>query len=474
MKRAVPTRVRALPLGSPMLSIISATARPRFATPLIRRTLTFLLVISIFCFHASAVTPQEKLLYRFRGGTDGALPSGLVADKNGNLYGTTNVGGLESGLCQADDGCGTVFELKPPSRPGGLWTEIVIYEFLPFAHPLAGLIVDDLGNLDGTTTYGGAYDNGMVFQLKPPAKPGETWTENTLYSFLSGLDGAVPSANLVLDSQGNLYGTTEFGGGDSCMGSGAEPGCGTVFRLTPPANGGNWTETVLYRFAPFNDYPMADLILDSQGNLYGTTAGDQSASFGTVFELSPPVQGGGWTETTLYFFGASPQDGITPYAGLIFDKQGNLYGTTNQGGVRGAACPTGCGTVFELSPSGKGGGWTEKVLYAFVDGTDGAYPYSGLIADGAGDFYGTTFYGGTQGGNCEGIGGCGVVFILRPPASGGDWRETVLYRFAGGADGQGPENTLIFGKRSLLGTTAHGGGTCAFLFTCGTVFQLLP
>jgi uncharacterized repeat protein (TIGR03803 family) len=456
------------------IRVISALASPRFAAPIIRRALTLLFVISIFCFHASAVTPQENVLYRFRGGTDGALPSGLVADKNGNLYGTTNVGGLESGLCQADDGCGTVFELKPPSRSGGAWTEIVIYEFLPFAHPLAGLIIDDLGNLYGTATYGGAYDNGMVFQLKPPAKPGDTWTENTLYSFLAGLDGAVPSANLVLDSKGNLYGTTEFGGGDSCMGSGGEQGCGTVYRLAPPGNGGNWTETVLYRFAPFNDYPMAGLILDSQGNLYGTTAGDQSASFGTVFKLSPPVQGGGWTETTLYFFGTSQQDGITPYAGLIFDKQGNLYGTTNQGGVRGTACPTGCGTVFELSPPGKGGAWTEKVLYAFVDGADGAYPYSGLIVDGAGDFYGTTFYGGMQGGNCEGIGGCGIVFALRPPASGGDWRETVLYRFVAGVDGQGPENTLIFDKRSLLGTTAHGGGTCAFLFTCGTVFQLLP
>lgn len=474
MKPAVPTEFRNHSLGFPsQLTIPAATACMPSAPQMIWRIPAFLFVISIFCFHAGAVTPQEKVLYRFQGGTDGALPSGLVADKNGNLYGTTNVGGLESGLCQADDGCGTIFQLKPPSRSGAPWTETVIYEFLPFAHPLAGLIIDDAGNLYGTATYGGAYDNGVVFQLRPPAKPGDPWTENTLYSFLAGLDGAVPSAPLVLDTKGNLYGTTEFGGGDSCVGSYQESGCGTVFRLTPPADGGNWTETVLYRFAPFNDYPMAGLILDSQGNLYGTTAGDQSASFGTAFELSPPVQGGGWTETTLYSFGTSRNDGITPYAGLIFDKRGNLYGTTNQGGARGAACPVGCGTAFELSPSGKGA-WTEKVLYAFVNDADGAYPYAGLLADGAGNLYGTTFYGGTQGGNCEGIGGCGIVFLLRPPVSGGAWRETVLYRFTGGLDGQGPQDTVIFGKRSLLGTTAHGGGTCAFPFTCGTVFQLLP
>jgi len=435
-----------------------------------RGILTFLFAVLIFCSHAWAAAPRENVLYRFKGGTDGAYPVGLVADKNGILYGTTNVGGQESGLCQADNGCGTVFQLKPPSEPGGAWTERIIYDFGPFAHPMAGLIIDAAGNLYGTTPYAGDSDNGMVFQLKPPTSEGGAWTERTLYSFAGGNDGASPVASLIFDHKGNLYGTTQFGGGGPCMIFQEGSGCGTVFELTPPTTPDwRWTETVLYTFAPYNDYPMAGLILDSEGNLYGTTAGDQSTSFGTAFELSPPTsQGGAWTATTLYSFGSSQEDGNTPYGGLIWDKQGNLYGTTNQGGDVTSTCTTGCGTVFELEPPGKSGGaWTEKVLYSFTNGLDGAYPYAGVIADGAGHLYGTTLYGGEQ------AGGYGTVFALKP-ISGGDWGEVVLYRFQAGSDGQAPQSGLIFGKRSLLGTTAQGGGPCAFPFTCGTVFELLP
>jgi len=436
--------------------------------------LTLQFAVFYFACEASAANPQEQVLYRFQGGTDGALPSGLAVDKQGNLYGTTNRGGLESGYCQADEGCGTVFRLTPPSEPGEVWTESVIYDFGPFAHPLAGVILDAAGNLYGTAPYGGTSDNGMVFELKPPAIAGGKWNEKTLYSFAGGQDGSTPVASLAFDSKGNLYGTTEFGGGGPCAIAQQGSGCGTVFELTPPATpDAPWAEVVLYRFAPFNDYPMAGLILDSQGNLYGTTTGDQSASFGTVFELTPPAsQGGAWGETTLYLFGSSRQDGITPYGGVIFDKLGNLYGTTNQGGNRSAECRTGCGTVFELSPSG--GRWTENVLYSFVGGADGSYPFAGVIADDIGNLYGTTFYGGAQIGYCQGIGGCGTVFLLRPPSGGETWTEVVLYRFVAGSDGQGPQVNLTFGKRSLLGTTAHGGGTCAFPFTCGTVFELLP
>jgi uncharacterized repeat protein (TIGR03803 family) len=438
------------------------------------RMLAFLFAVFYPWIDACATNAQEEILYRFQGGTDGALPSGLVADKHGNLYGTTNRGGLDSGLCQADEGCGTVFQLRPPSEPGGVWSESVIYDFGPFAHPLAGVTLDAAGNLYGAAPYSGTSDNGIVFELKPPAKAGGLWTESTLYSFAGGEDGSTPVASLVFDRKGNLYGTTEFGGGGGCTIAQQGSGCGTVFELTPPTTPDlPWTETVLYRFAPFNDYPMAGLIFDSQGNLYGTTAGDQSASFGTVFELTPPAsQGGAWNETTLYLFGSSRQDGITPYSEVIFDKLGNLYGTTNQGGNRGAECRTGCGTVFELSASGAG--WTESILYSFVGAADGAYPYAGVIADDSGNLYGTTFYGGSQSGYCQEIGGCGTVFLLRPPAHGGASTETVLYRFVAGSDGQGPQATLTFRKRSLLGTTTHGGGACAFPFTCGTVFELLP
>jgi hypothetical protein len=444
----------------------------------ILRMLVFLFTVFYCASDACAANPQEEILYRFQGATDGALPSGIVADKHGNLYGTTNRGGLDSGLCQADEGCGTVFQLKPPSEPGGVWTESVIYDFGPFAHPLAGVILDAAGNLYGTAPYSGTSDNGIVFELKPPATAGDRWTENTLYSFAGGEDGSTPVAGLVFDSKGNLYGTTEFGGGGPCEIAQQGSGCGTVFELKPPTIPDvPWSETVLYRFAPFNDYPMAGLILDSQGNLYGTTAGDQSASFGTVFKLTPPAsQAGAWNETTLYLFGSSPQDGITPYGGVIFDKLGNIYGTTNQGGNRGAECRTGCGTVFELSPSD--GGWTENILYSFLGDTggdtDGAYPYAGVIADEVGNLYGTTFYGGSQSGSCQQIGGCGTVFLLRPPSRGRAWTEVVLHRFVAGLDGQGPQANLTFGKRFLLGTTTHGGGTCAFPFTCGTIFQLLP
>lgn len=436
--------------------------------------LAFLSAFFVCGTYAHAVNPQEKILYRFRGGTDGALPSGLVADKQGNLYGTTNEGGLESGPCQADDGCGTVFELKPPSEPGGAWTESVIYDFGPFAHPLAGVILDAAGNLYGTAPYAGTSDNGLVFELKPPPTAEGPWSETTLYSFAGGEDGSTPVASLVFDSKGNLYGTTEFGGGGPCMVFQQGTGCGTVFELTRPAiPDGPWLESVIYSFAPFNDYPMAALIFDSHGNLYGTTAGDQSASFGSVFELVPPAPPGGtWNETTLYLFGQSRHDGITPYSGVIFDTRGNLYGTTNQGGNRGAECSTGCGTVFELAPSG--GGWTENILYSFSDGTDGAYPYAGVIADDVGNLYGTTFYGGTPSGYCGEIGGCGTIFLLRPPSHGGAWMEVVLYRFLAGTDGEGPQASLTPAKQSLLGTTTHGGGTCAFPFTCGTVFELTP
>jgi uncharacterized repeat protein (TIGR03803 family) len=431
-----------------------------------------LLVILIFGNSAMAALPIENILHHFQGGTDGAVPlAGLVADQFGNLYGTTFRGGLTSGLCQADNGCGTVFQLSPPAISGAAWTESVIYAFGPFDHPSAGLVIDPEGNLYGTTTAGGMSGNGTVFQLKPPTTLGGAWSQSTLYSFAGGSDGAVPVAGLALDSKGNLYGTTQFGGGGPCAVFQQGSGCGTVFLLTPPAQGGSWSETVLYSFEPYNDYPEASLIIDSQGTLYGTTTGDQSASFGTVFQLSPPTNSGrAWTQTTLYGFGFAENDGVTPYAGLIFDNQGNLYGTTSEGGVyvRPCAKTLGCGTVFELKrPAPSGGAWTEKVLYNFRNKGDGAEPQNGLTFDKAGNLYGVT--GGPY------LGFNGTVFkLIRPAELGTPWTEVNLHTFGNGNDGYEPGGPLIFDKGSLLGTTSGGGGKCSFPVTCGTVFELVP
>jgi uncharacterized repeat protein (TIGR03803 family) len=430
------------------------------------------LVALILATCAVGASSTEKLLHHFQGGNDGAVPlAGLVADQAGNLYGTTFWGGLESGECLGDDGCGTVFQLKPPALPNGAWSENVIYRFGPFDHPSAGLIIDREGNLYGTTAYGGPSGDGIVFQLKPPATPGGSWSERTLYNFAGGDDGATPLAALVFDSKGNLYGTTQFGGGGPCAIFQQGSGCGTVFELTPPTTpDGAWSEAVLYSFAPYNDYPMAGLVFDPQGNLYGTTTGDQTASFGTVFQLTPPAApGASWTQTTLHTFGFVDQDGVTPYAGLILDRKGNIYGTTSQGGAYVSECldTFGCGTVFELESPANSGPWTEKILYNFANGRDGAEPENGLIFDRAGNLYGVT--GGPH------LGFNGTVFSLVPPAKPNSaWTEITLHVFGKGNDGYEPGGALIFGKNSLIGTTSAGGGKCSYPSSCGIVFEIVP
>ena len=306
--------------------------------------------------------------------------------------------------------------------------------------PQAGLIFDAAGNLYGTTAGGGPSGRGTVFELSPGA--GGTWTEKVLWSFGNGTDGAQPYAGLIFDPAGNLYGTTDLGGAF---------GYGTVFELSPGA-GGTWTEKVLHSFN--NDgtdgiEPLAPLIFDAAGNLYGTTyQGGAYNSYGTVFELSP-AGGGTWTEKVLHSFG-SGMDGEISYGGLIFDAAGNLYGTTAYGGTNDL------GTVFELTPAA-GGTWTEKVLHSFGSGTDGTYPWAGLIFDAAGNLYGTTSGGGTAG---------GTLFELTP-AGGGTWTEQVLHNFGNGTDGVTPQASLIFdGAGNLYGTT-NGGGS----YGGGTVFR---
>ena len=389
----------------------------------------------------------EKVLHSFGNGADGAGSyASLIIDAAGNLYGTTFEGGAYIYY-------GTVFELMPV--PGGGWTEMVLHSFsgADGGYLEAGLIFGAGGNLYGTTEIGGANNAGTVFELTPTAGGG--WTENVLYSFHNnGTDGFAPIAGLVLDAAGNLYGTTALGGTYDCAGF----GCGTVFELMPEA-GGSWTEEVLHSFNPADGdggSPEASLIFDAAGNLYGTTFGGGANRDGTVFEL---LGAGvvGWTEEVLYSFLNNGMDGSNPYAGLIFDKNGNLYGTTYVGGTNGD------GTAFELTPA-VGGGWTEKVLHTFGNGTDGTNPWAGLIFDKNGNLYGTTHGGGTY------YIGYGTVFELTP-AAGGGWTEKVLHSFnPADGDGQTPEAGLIFDAVGNLYGTTVGGGT----YGDGTVFELTP
>ena len=287
-----------------------------------------------------------------------------------------------------------------------------------------------------------------------------------LHSFGHGTDGNGPGGDLIFDAAGNLYGTTYGGGINPCEGF----GCGTVFELSP-RQGGGWTEEVLHSFnGTGGQYPYAGLVFDAAGNLYGTTSKGGIQGAGTIFELSPR-QGGGWTERVLHSFG-NGTDGAEPRAGLILDGAGNLYGTTVSGGIHLDQCGVGCGTVFQLSPQ-QGGGWTETLLHSFsYDGMDGVEPFGGLVFDAAGNLYGTTFGGGIHA-TCYQGGRCGTVFELSP-RQGGGWTETVLHSFDG-TDGYQPNSALLIdGTGNLFGMTQNGGIHPCFGAGCGTVFELSP
>jgi uncharacterized repeat protein (TIGR03803 family) len=349
----------------------------------------------------------ESVIYKFKGGSDGAFPSGsLIFDAAGNLYGTTTGGGM---------GSGTVFELSPAQD--GTWTERVIYSFDGDAqggNP-TGVVFDSAGNLYGTNQYGPAPTySGAVFELTP-SQNGE-WTENTLYAFLGGQDGAYPNG-IALDAEDNLYGSTIQGGviqnGFGC----GQQGCGTVFELTR-SEGGSWTKAVLYAFNNGLDggYPSSGVVFDAAGNLYGeaSVGGSLACPFigcGVVYSLTPDL--GNWKFSVAHTFnGLNGSKGQYPGGGLVFDSAGNLYGTTGDGGGGGStACGDfGCGTIFKLSPKA-GGGFTFSLIGAF-NGTDGSYPGAGVIVDAAGNLYGTAEEGGDL--NCFAPYGCGVVFEITP------------------------------------------------------------
>jgi uncharacterized repeat protein (TIGR03803 family) len=348
---------------------------------------------------------QKTVLYNFTGGLDGGQPAAaLIRDSAGNLYGTTIIGG--------QDGSGTVFTLSPSGQ------ETVLYSSVYGVQPFAGVVRDSSGNLYGTTA--NPDEGGYVFKVSASGQA-------TVLLNFTGDNGGDPNG-VILDEAGNLYGTTREGG---------KGGAGVVYKLDSAGQ-----ETVLYTF-PYSgnggNSPQSGVIRDAAGNLYGTTPFGGKSNAGVVFKLDPAGQ-----ETVLYSF-TGGADGGNPYAGVIFDSAGNLYGTTHAGGASNT------GVVFKLDPAGQ-----ETVLYSFTGGADGGNPYAGVIFDAAGNLYGTTFEGGAA--------NAGVVFQIDPTGL-----ETVLHSFSGGADGGYPYAGLALdASGNLYGTTADGG------VGYGVVFKVDP
>jgi uncharacterized repeat protein (TIGR03803 family) len=401
----------------------------------------------------------ETTLWTFKDRGDGGDPTDVLLGPQGQLYGGTFLGG-GSGIA------GSIFELQSNA---GNWQLTTLYDFPPSdgSGPYAGLIFDAAGNLYGATNSGGLQNLGSVFKLSPA---GQGWQESLLYSFTSDADTpseAFPSS-LVIDKAGNLYGAAGYTGE-------INRARGSIFELSPSATL-PWHEANLADFHGALANPIGSLIFDKSGNLFGTVLNGGANGHGAVIEFTP--QGNGqWKLITIYSFAGYPNDGSHPGAALVMDSAGNFYGTTEAGGSSSANCftendqPSGCGTVFELSPS-SGGSWKESVLYSFAGGTaDGASPTAPLIFDSAGNLYSTTLGGGIKG--CRShrqIFGCGTVFELSP-SSGGSWSETILYQFTDKTgDGGLPQAGVIFDSfGNLYGTTTIGGATLY-----GTVFELSP
>jgi uncharacterized repeat protein (TIGR03803 family) len=432
----------------------SARARNDRGSWLIASALASLTVACGFVGSARAAT-GHKVLFSFLN-ERGAVPeASLVADGAGNLYGTTIEGGLNND--------GVVFELSPPAVGKTAWTQTVLVSFdgTDGQAPRAGLIVDGADNLYGTTSIGGKYQHGVVFKLAPPAEGKTAWTETVLHSFKGKASGEGPTGSLIMDGAGNLFGAS--------IGAGAND-YGLVFELSPPAAGKTvWTKTTLFTFNGTDGaYPTGGLIADGAGNLYGTTlkGGGTNGNYddGVVYELSPPAPGQTiWTEKVLQAFNGQAPTGAFPQATLVLDRTGNLYGAASGG--------RGEGLVFELSPPGAGQtAWSETVLVSFeISGANGNGPDGGLIADSAGNLYGTTEDGGGSD-QCPNVQGCGVVFEASPPAAGKKaWTERVLHRF-NLVDGAHPEAGLIADNAgNLYGTAANGGA-----HGDGVVFNLNP
>ncbi len=390
------------------------------------------ILLFLFCVAFSAQAQTQRVLHNFSG-TDGQFPNaGLTADGKGNFYGTTQGGG--------EFGAGTVFQLAPNGSGG--WNETVIYNFCSLPNCTDGVepffsyvTLDSHGNLYGTTCSGGSRKNGgTVWKLSSIRG---TWNETVLYSFDgSSVSSSCPMDGVIVDSAGNLYGTTF---------------AGSVFELS--TSSGGWTEQVIYSFDSDGGLQYSGLAMDSHGNLFGN-------SLLTVFELTPNGSGG-WTPAVIHTFSTNPAYSPVPTGNPVFDSAGNLYGVTNTGGAYGT------GSVYRLQPK-KGGGWAFKTLYAF-NGCPHRLggPVAGIVRDASGNLYGTTPVGGNFcGGSNQGY---GTVFELIPPTGTGNYTEKVLWSFSG-TDGANPYGTLTLDSAgNIYGTTETGGSNQG-----GVVFEVTP
>ena len=409
------------------------------------RPATALLAIAIV-FSLAAVGPEGaqaqtyKVIHNFTGGSDGSDPeAGLAMDRAGNLYGTASEGGSA--------GFGTAFRLV---HSGSNWIFYPLYSFkggYDGGNPLGPLTIGPDGAFYGTTLDGGSAtcggDCGVVFRLRPPATAPPSaltpWDETVLYAF-TGLDGSQPVyPQLLFDQTGNLYGATQFGGPNQG---------GVAFELTP--SGGGWTEKVLYDGFIGNgtsgSQPFSGVVMDSAGNLYGTTSISGDGGDGVVYELSPTQYG--WVQTILHSF-RNGSDGGLSYGGLVMDQAGNLYGGTVSGGTGD------CGVIYELSPSN--GGWTFAPIYNLPP--CGGGPFETLTIDASGDIYGTAY--------ADGAGGGGMVFKLSK--SNGTWTLTDLHDFSFHTE-YFPYGPVTIGANGNLYGTASGGGA----YGHGAVWEITP
>jgi len=397
-----------------------------------------IVLIFLLCVGGTLASAQSEIVLHSFTGADGNGPaSGLIYDNaTGAFYGTTYEGGSQNN--------GTVFQLAPDGSGG--WTESVLYNFsgTDGSGPDYGLLATHkngvISALYGTTYFGGQYNYGTIFELTPAQ--GGAWNEAVLYSFASGADGESPDGGLVMDKNGALYGVTVSAG---------KSGVGILFKLTPSASG--WKKSVLWNFSiSGGGQPQGHLIFDKTGALYGTTTigGPRYQSSGTVFRLKPPASGHRrWTYSVLHTFVLCS---LGPDAGVIFDSNGTLYGTT-------LGC--GQGTVFALRPPAPGKTrWTETVLYDFGAGKHGADPAANLIFDPKGSLYGTASVDGPLFG--------GTLFKLSPTKTP-PWKFTVLWSFGGTSDGNSPRAPVMLHAGELYSTTAFGGA-----YGYGTVFQVKP
>jgi uncharacterized repeat protein (TIGR03803 family) len=384
------------------------------------------LVLSVFLFcEATSKAATAEVIYSFAGEDDGEYAdTDLAIDADGNLYGTSVLGGRFGG--------GTVWQLSPV---GGGWVHSVLYDFTGGAdggEPYKGVTLDAAGNLYGTAVTGGSGSCeggcGVTYKL---TKSGNSWTQRVIHAFTGGDDGSGPGARVALDGRGNVYGMTPTGGAN---------GLGVIYALHPSSNDA-WVLRVIHTFTGGSDGSSgsAGKLLLRGGHIFGVATTGGANGSGIVFELRP-TRTGEWGFRTIYSFQGAP-DGVFPYGALLFDVAGNLYGTTYYGGTNGL------GTVYKLSLS-SARKWTETVLYSFQAGSDGNSSISNLVSDAAGNLYGTTSEGGL---------GSGTIFQLTP-GQNGTWTESIPHAFQGPPDGAFPYAGMVGGGAgTFYGATVHGG-----------------